>query len=202
MEAGAFSGCIGVDRQRGSVRAPLRKPITPKRECGSRDRERFFSEWVVSSRHAAHGALETLLSRKTRQTETVLDPKLLAFIRTSIPSIWALELLLLLRRAAPGYLTREELVQHLRATPNLIDRLLHRLSESHLVARNESGAWRFECAQADSETLCEALALAADERPLALRDAIIAAPNDKLRDLADAFKFKDPDKEPKGGSGK
>jgi hypothetical protein len=128
----------------------------------------------------------------------VLEPRLLIFIRTSIPSIWALELLLLLRRAAPGYLTREELVQHLRATHTLIDRLLHGFSASGLVTRNEAGAYRFECSSSETETLCEALALAAEERPIALRDAIIAAPNDKLRDLADAFRFKDPGRGSRG----
>ena len=130
----------------------------------------------------------------------MLEPNLLAFIRSSIPSIWALELLLLLRRAAPGHLTREELVQHLRATPTLIDRLIQQFAESGLVSRNADGAYRFECMSSETETLCEALALAADERPIALRDAIIAAPNDRLRDLADAFRFKDSGKGPKGGS--
>jgi hypothetical protein len=129
----------------------------------------------------------------------VLDPTLLVFIRTSIPSIWALELLLLLRRAAPGYLTRDEMVQQLRATPTLIDRLLSQFLESELVTQNQEGAFRFECPPPKGD-LCEALALAAEERPIALRDAIIAAPNEKLRDLADAFKFRDSRKGPKQGS--
>lgn len=132
----------------------------------------------------------------------MLEPALLSFIRTSIPSIWALELLLLLRRAAPGYLTRDEMVQHLRATPTLIDRLLTQFLGAGLVSRNETGAFRFECTTPDNATLCEALATAADERPIALRDAIIAAPNDKLRDLADAFRFKGSGKGPKGGPDK
>jgi hypothetical protein len=139
---------------------------------------------------------------RTTAPETVLEPQLLAFVRMSIPSIWALELLLLLRRAAPGHLTRDELVQLLRATPMLIDRLLGQFVVAGLVARNEAGAYRFECMTPESETLCEALALAADERPLALRDAIISAPNDKLRDLADAFRFSDTNKGPKGGTEK
>ncbi len=130
----------------------------------------------------------------------MLEPSLLAFIRTSIPSIWALELLLLLRRAAPGHLTRDELVQLLRATPTLIDRLLSQFAAGGLVAQNETGGFRFECVTPANSSLCEALALAADERPIALRDAIISAPNDKLRDLADAFRFKD--KGPKGGTDK
>lgn len=143
---------------------------------------------------------DTLRPGKKSATGPVLEPSLLAFIRSSIPSIWALELLLLLRRAAPGYLTREEMVQHLRATPNLIDRLVHQFTASGLVARNPDSAYRFECNSPETEKLCEALAVAAEERPIALRDAIIAAPNDKLRDLADAFRFKDHGKGPKGGS--
>jgi hypothetical protein len=129
----------------------------------------------------------------------VLDPNLLTFVRASIPSIWALELLLLLRRAAPGRLTREEIVQHLRATPLLIDRLIDRFKQIGLVVEDKRGAG-FECSDPAIAALCEALALAAEERPLALRDAIISAPNEKLRDLADAFRFKNSDKGPKGGS--
>lgn len=130
----------------------------------------------------------------------MLDTKLLAFIRSSIPSIWALELLLLLRRAEPGALTRDELVRLLRATPTLIDRLLGQFTLAGLITRDENDAYRFQCATAESESLCEALALASEERPLALRDAIISAPNNKLRDLADAFRFNDTNKGPKGGS--
>lgn len=131
----------------------------------------------------------------------MLDPRLLAFVRSSIPSIWALELLLLLRRAAPQHLSRDEMVQHLRATPNLIDRLITQFLAGGLVSHDESG-YRFECATPELASLCEDLAMAADERPIALRDAIIAAPNEKLRDLADAFRFRDSDKGPKGGQGK
>lgn len=128
----------------------------------------------------------------------MLDPDLLAFVRSSIPSIWALELLLLLRRAAPGYLTREELVQHLRATPTLIDRVLDQLVAARLVARNETRAARFECGTPALEALCDALGEAADQRPVALRDAIISMPSEKLRDFSDAFRFNKKD----GGEGK
>jgi len=124
----------------------------------------------------------------------VLEPDLLAFVRSSIPSIWALELLLLLRRAAPGYLRRDELVQHLRATPTLIDRLLDQLQAAGLIARNDAGAVRFECTSPQLDRMCEALATAADERPIALRDAIISMPSEKLRDFSEAFRFKDKDK--------
>lgn len=84
----------------------------------------------------------------------------------------------------------------------LIDRLTARFVSTGLVSQNSAGAYRFECTTPETETLCEALAIAADERPIALRDAIISAPNDRLRDLADAFRFGETNKGPKGGRGK
>lgn len=61
--------------------------------------------------------------------------------------------------------------------------------------REEGGASRFQCASPELETLCEALAQAADERPVTLREVIASAPSDKLRNFADAFRLKRPDKE-------
>lgn len=121
----------------------------------------------------------------------MLDPQLLGFIRTSIPSVWALELLLLLRRAAPGYLSPDDLLQHLRATPTLIDRLLGRFLADGLISKNERGNVRFDCATPQLEELCEALAIAAENRPIAVRDAIISMPSEKLKDFSEAFRFKE-----------
>ncbi len=75
----------------------------------------------------------------------------------------------------------------------LIDRLLTQLTSAGLVKANEGGAVRFECANPELDRLCEALATAADERPIALRDAIISMPSDKLRDFSEAFRFKGKD---------
>jgi len=76
----------------------------------------------------------------------------------------------------------------------LIDRLLTQLAAARLIQANASGAVRFECATPELDTLCDALATAADERPIALRDAIISMPRDKLRDFSEAFRFKGEDK--------
>ena len=75
----------------------------------------------------------------------------------------------------------------------LIDRLLTQLMAAGLVKANEAGAVRFECSGPQLDTMCDALALAADERPIALRDAIISMPRDKLRDFSEAFRFKGKD---------
>lgn len=131
----------------------------------------------------------------------MLDPGLLHFVRTSVRSFGALEVLLLLRRRAPQGLTADEIVSALRSSPTLIGRLLVQLEGEGLVASDPAGAVRFECRTPELATLCEALALASQDRPVALRDAIASSPNDKLRNFSDAFRLKGKDK-PDKGSGK
>ena len=120
----------------------------------------------------------------------MLDPQLIAFIRHSIRSIWALELLLLLRRRSPNAIAGEELVRDLRATPNLIERLIDQLVVSGLAVRESCGDVRFAPVSQELERMCEALDSASRERPIALRDAIASTPNDILKNFADAFRFK------------
>lgn len=125
----------------------------------------------------------------------MLKPRLIAFIRASIPSIWALELVLLLKAIAPQALPPDEIVQKLRATRTLVNRLLTQLADAGLVALDETGSARFACARPELGTLCDELEVAALERPVALRDAIMSSPNDKLKNFADAFRLKPKDKE-------
>jgi predicted transcriptional regulator len=127
----------------------------------------------------------------------VLDPNLLAFVRNSIRSIWALEVLLLLRRKAPEALALDSIVTALRASHKLISRCLEQLGQAGLVS-TEGGVSRFAPATPVLAALCDALEKASHERPIALRDAIASSPNDKLRNFSDAFRFKSPDKGSEG----
>jgi hypothetical protein len=54
----------------------------------------------------------------------VISEDLLSFIRASIRSTWALELLLLMRKQAAQAFVPEELVRALRSTPTLINTCL------------------------------------------------------------------------------
>jgi hypothetical protein len=123
----------------------------------------------------------------------LLDPSLISFIKTSIPSVWALECLMLLRRAAPRHLTRLEIVHHLRATPALVERITTNLARGGLLKEYPDGH-AFECATEQLDALCAELARVAEERPVAVRDAILSTPSDKLRDFSDAFRLQRKDK--------
>jgi hypothetical protein len=125
------------------------------------------------------------------RNEVVLDPQLVNFVRSSLRSIWALEFLLYLRRAAPDARKIEDIVRDLRATRFLVRRLTQQLVSEGLAALEPQDHIRFHAATPDHERLCELLDVASRDRPIALRDVIASAPNDKLRSLADAFRFKE-----------
>lgn len=120
------------------------------------------------------------------------DSDLLTFVRQHIGSVWGLELLLLLRRDAGRCWTAEELVRELRASATLVADNLARLEQSGLVAP-EADRFRFAPAGPVLEALCGQLEAAYRERPVAVIN-MIARPADPLQSLADAFKFKGPDK--------
>ena len=130
----------------------------------------------------------------------MLDLDLVAFIRNSVQSIWSLEVLLLLRRRAPQGLRQDEIVAALRSSPKLISRCLQQLADARLVhVDQETGAARFAPATPDLARLCDTLETASQDRPIAVRNAIILSPNDKLRNFSDAFRLKGRD--PKNSDG-
>lgn len=119
----------------------------------------------------------------------VLDSEILTFIKGSIRSTWALELLLLLRKNAPRAYAPAELVRELRGTAMLIDACLQQLLAVGLVAAENEGAYRYNPATPALDQLCVDLENAYRERPVAVINAIVASPNERLRTFADAFRF-------------
>lgn len=119
----------------------------------------------------------------------VISDDLLSFIRASIRSTWALELLLLMRKQAPQASAPEELVLALRATPTLVGTCLNQLQRAGLVVREENGAWRYAPAAPALDQLVGELQATYAEKPVTVINAIMAAPTDQLKSFADAFRF-------------
>jgi len=119
----------------------------------------------------------------------VISDDLLSFIRASIRSTWALELLLLMRKQAPRASAPEELVLALRATPTLVGACLDQLQTAGLVVREETGLWRYAPAAPTLDQLTTELEAAYAEKPVTIINAIVATPSDRLKSFADAFRF-------------
>jgi hypothetical protein len=109
------------------------------------------------------------------------------FIHAYVPSVWALELLLLLRADRERRWSPAELLKELRASTSLVDENLARFERQGLVLKDDQG-WHFAPASPHIEGLAAALAALYRERPMHTI-SLIARP-DPLRALADAFRLK------------
>lgn len=122
----------------------------------------------------------------------MLDPELLTFIRGSFRSVWALELLLLLRKGAPASFGPEQMARELRATPTLVATCTEQLQVIGVLSC-EAGNCRYAPVSPVLADLCDALERAYRERPVAVINAIVSTPDDRLKNFADAFRFKEKD---------
>jgi predicted transcriptional regulator len=104
-------------------------------------------------------------------------------------SVWAVELLLLLRRDPERCWPPEALVAELRASTNLVQDNLKRLETSGLVVCDDDGCWRYAAAGPVLDELAGRLEAAYRERPVAIIN-LIARPPDPIQGLADAFKWR------------
>ena len=119
-----------------------------------------------------------------------LSEDVLRFLRHSIGSIWDLELLLLLHRDAARGWTAAGLVRELRGSPGIVASALTTLSRAGLAECDDSGQYRYRPATAELDDMAGKLLRTYSEFPFAVTQAIFAAPSDKIRVFADAFRLK------------
>jgi hypothetical protein len=116
------------------------------------------------------------------------DPELTGFVREHMHSVWAVELLLLLRRDRERCWAPEALVAELRASANLVRDNLTSFQKSGLAVQDDTGCWRYAPAAPALDDLATRLEQAYRERPVAIIN-LIARP-DPIQGLADAFKWR------------
>lgn len=116
------------------------------------------------------------------------DPELAGFVREHLRSVWAVELLLLLRRDPERCWPPDALVAELRASSNLVRDNLSGFQKSGLAVEDDAGCWRYAPAAPLLDELAGRLERAYRERPVAIIN-FIARP-DPIQGLADAFKWR------------
>jgi predicted transcriptional regulator len=120
----------------------------------------------------------------------VIPEHVLTFIRSSIKSVWALDLLILIRRARVRSWTLDALAQELRGNRTLVNDVLSALMKAGVIQADTEGSYRYWPATPDLDALVEQLDRLYAERPVALIKEIVSAPNEKIQSFADAFKIK------------
>ena len=120
-------------------------------------------------------------------TDSPFDPEVKTFVVDNVRSVWALELLLLLRKGRERAWTAKELTRRFPTTVSLVDAALEQFRLFGLVRRDGAGA-RYEPAADFLDELCDKLEAAYRERPAAVRSLIGKQP-DYVRSLAAAFRI-------------
>jgi hypothetical protein len=122
-----------------------------------------------------------------------VDRDVFQFIREHVRSVWALELLLRLKRDPERCWTVDELVSDLRASHSLVSDNLTGFVGAGLVVADDRGCFRYQPAAAVLTQVCDELDEAYRAKPVTVI-RWISAPTERLQSLADAFKFKGKDR--------
>ncbi len=119
-----------------------------------------------------------------------MESELQDFIQSSFKSIWALELMLFLKRNPERAWAAEDLVRELRGSAPVVAQGAAALQFAGLVAEDDDHSIRYLPASPALGALADSLEDAYREKPTAVRRLILSAPNEKLRTLADAFRLR------------
>lgn len=119
------------------------------------------------------------------------DEGVLVFVQGTIKSVWALELLLLLRREPQRAWSLDELVRELRSSEAAVSEALTSLRNSGFVGSDAGSVYSYLPASTDIDAVAARIEAVYAAKPMAVAKAIMSAPSDKLRIFADAFKLKE-----------
>ncbi|HUJ45668.1 MAG TPA: hypothetical protein VLV55_00945 [Rhizomicrobium sp.] len=119
------------------------------------------------------------------------DADILAFVGATVKSVWALELLLLVRRERGRAWRMPELVRELRASTLVVAEALQSLKSAGLVATDDAGQVCYRPATEQLDSFVERAQSLYASKPVAVINAIATAPSEKLRIFAEAFRLKE-----------
>jgi hypothetical protein len=119
----------------------------------------------------------------------VTEDEALAYAAASIRSVWALEMLLTLKRAPERVWTIDALIRELRSSLAVVNECLSNLRNAGLITEDGEGGYRYNPASPELGEMASALEKIHGIKPMAVIKAIVSGPSDKLRIFSDAFKF-------------
>lgn len=123
-----------------------------------------------------------------RRGDPGFDDDVVRFVVSDLRTVWALELLLLMKGDAARAWTDAALTAELRANLSMVGEILRRLEALGLIVRDREG-WAYRAATLERDALCARAEAAYRQKPFAMI-SLIGRGDAALRDLADAFRFK------------
>ena len=121
---------------------------------------------------------------------SVKEAEILNFVRSSLGSVWALEMLLLAGGRPERIWQIDELVRELRSSPAAVTGAAVLLERAGLITR-DSGGWRYQPRSPALDHMGEMVRKVYAVKPATVIGAIFESSNDKLRSFTEAFRFKE-----------
>jgi len=115
---------------------------------------------------------------------------ILDFAGASFRSVWALDLLLMLRRTRDRSWRPSEIIKELRSSRVVVIEALNNLFAAGLVVEDEGATYRYGAADAIEDMIADLERLYALKPTLVMRK-IVDSPSTKLQILSDAFRIKE-----------
>jgi hypothetical protein len=119
------------------------------------------------------------------------EAEILDFVRSSIGSVWALEMLLVVGDRPERAWQLDELVLELRSSPAAVAGAARLLEGAGLVARVGENRCRYQPVSPELDHIGELVRKIYAAKPATVIGAIFESPDDKLRAFAKAFRFKE-----------
>ena len=119
-----------------------------------------------------------------------ISNQLADFIRGAFPSVWTLELLVLLQGEPRRAWSRRELVDKLRGSDPIVVQGVSALVAGGFVAMEEGGTVRYAPASPDIDRMADETVRQYAKRPDAVRRIIVFASQTGLQAFSDAFKLR------------
>jgi hypothetical protein len=121
----------------------------------------------------------------------IAEDEVLRFAAGLFKSVWALELLLTLRRGRDRSWLADELIKELRSSQVVVVEALNNLVVTGLVVEEGGGRFRYHAGNAGVDEMVGELEALYAMKPTVVMREIVTTPNLKLKILSDAFRIKE-----------
>jgi hypothetical protein len=119
------------------------------------------------------------------------EEQVLEFAGASLQSVWALEILLTLKRDPAKEWTANDLIRELRSSQVGVAEALQNLRSAGLVVETNGQLYRYQPGSAAMDAFVTELVKVYAAKPVAVVRSIVTSPNRKLQILSDAFRIKE-----------
>jgi hypothetical protein len=119
------------------------------------------------------------------------EESVLEFATASFKSVWALELLLALKRGRDRVWRADDMIVELRGSRGVVSEALNNLVAAGLAVEENEGAYRYRAGSPAIDQLVDELEQLYAVKPTVVMRSIVTSSNLKLQILSDAFRIKE-----------